>query len=99
MLDKKYNAQEKEKKWQDYWEENKVYQYDASAPRENTFIVDTPPPTVSGSLHIGHIFSAKENEKKNEKLLTGIFRSLKPVLERRLLLKKICRKKELPNLR
>ena len=26
-------------------------------PREETFVVDTPPPTVSGSLHIGHVFS------------------------------------------
>ena len=34
-----------------------TYRYDPHAPRDETFVVDTPPPTVSGSLHIGHIFS------------------------------------------
>lgn len=45
-----------------FWEENSIYAYNASAPRENTFIVDTPPPTVSGSLHIGHIFSYTQTD-------------------------------------
>ena len=31
--------------------------FDRSAPRERVFAIDTPPPTVSGSLHIGHVFS------------------------------------------
>ncbi|TMB18033.1 MAG: valine--tRNA ligase, partial [Deltaproteobacteria bacterium] len=30
---------------------------DPARPREETFVVDTPPPTVSGSLHVGHVFS------------------------------------------
>jgi valyl-tRNA synthetase len=34
-----------------------TYRWDPSRPREETFVVDTPPPTVSGSLHIGHVFS------------------------------------------
>ena len=34
-----------------------VYRYDPARPRDETFVVDTPPPTVSGSLHIGHVFS------------------------------------------
>lgn len=39
------------------WENNGVYKWDPSIGRENTFVVDTPPPTVSGSLHVGHCFS------------------------------------------
>ena len=27
MLDKKYNAEEKEKKWLDYWKDNKIYEF------------------------------------------------------------------------
>ena len=61
-LDDKFNAEAMEERGIRFWEENKVYQYDASAPRENTFIVDTPPPTVSGSLHIGHIFSYTQTD-------------------------------------
>ncbi|MBP3431837.1 MAG: valine--tRNA ligase [Clostridia bacterium] len=54
MLDKKYNFIESEKKWQDFWQQNGVYKFD---PKSNkpTFSIDTPPPTVSGELHIGHI--------------------------------------------
>src|SRR6185436_11897508 len=46
-----------EARWHDHWDRLRVYEWDASRPREETFIVDTPPPTVSGSLHVGHVFS------------------------------------------
>ena len=54
---KKYEPKEIEKKWQDFWQENKTYKWDSSFKREDTFVIDTPPPTVSGLLHMGHIFS------------------------------------------
>ena len=56
-LDDKFNSETIEQRCMGYWEENKVYAYDKNASRENTYVVDTPPPTVSGSLHIGHIMS------------------------------------------
>ncbi|MBW2692176.1 MAG: class I tRNA ligase family protein, partial [Deltaproteobacteria bacterium] len=56
-LPKHFEAIEAEKRWHERWEAWGTYRYDPSAPREETFVVDTPPPTVSGSLHIGHIFS------------------------------------------
>ena len=52
----KYDHALIEKECMELWERTGVYKYDPSAPRENTFAIDTPPPTVSGSLHIGHIF-------------------------------------------
>jgi len=54
MLDKKYNPQEKEAKWQKFWQENGVYKFELNS-KKPTFSIDTPPPTVSGKLHIGHI--------------------------------------------
>ncbi len=39
------------------WEASGVYAFDRSAPRDQVFAIDTPPPTVSGSLHMGHVFS------------------------------------------
>ncbi|MCC7076255.1 MAG: valine--tRNA ligase [Acidimicrobiia bacterium] len=39
------------------WGELGTYKYDPSRPREETFSIDTPPPTVSGSLHVGHVYS------------------------------------------
>jgi len=39
------------------WEASGVYAFDRSASRDQVFAIDTPPPTVSGSLHMGHVFS------------------------------------------
>jgi valyl-tRNA synthetase len=39
------------------WEETGVYTFDRNASRDQVFAIDTPPPTVSGSLHMGHVFS------------------------------------------
>lgn len=61
-LDDKFNASDMEERCLHFWEENQVYAYDKEASRENTFVVDTPPPTVSGSLHIGHIFSYTQTD-------------------------------------
>lgn len=61
MLSKKYNAIYIEKKWQEYWKDFNIYKYDFDSTKE-TFSIDTPPPTVSGSLHIGHIFSYTQAE-------------------------------------
>ncbi len=60
MLDKKYNAQEKETKWLNYWKENKIYEF--KPDKREVFSIDTPPPTVNGRIHIGHIFSYSQTE-------------------------------------
>src|SRR5687767_2093722 len=46
-----------EAKWRARWDADHVYQFNRQAPRDAVFAVDTPPPTVSGSLHVGHVFS------------------------------------------
>lgn len=61
MLEKKYNPNEMEKKWQEFWRENGIYDFDPESGEE-VYSIDTPPPTVSGSLHIGHIFSYTQGE-------------------------------------
>ena len=61
MLDKKYNALEKEAEKRKYWEENEVYKFDENSPKQ-VYSIDTPPPTVNGKIHIGHIFSYSQTE-------------------------------------
>lgn len=61
MLDKKYNFLNIENKLQKFWEENNIYSFHMDDDRE-IYSIDTPPPTVSGSLHIGHIFSYTQAE-------------------------------------
>ena len=46
-----------EARWLPRWEESGVYRFDRSRPRGEVYSIDTPPPTVSGSLHVGHVFS------------------------------------------
>ena len=46
-----------EQKWGPNWDSSKTYSFDKSAPKSQIFSIDTPPPTVSGSLHVGHVFS------------------------------------------
>jgi len=60
MLDKKYNALEKEAKWLEYWNNNKIYKFNKD--NREVFSIDTPPPTVNGKIHIGHIFSYSQTE-------------------------------------
>lgn len=46
-----------EDKWSAVWKESNIYAFDRNHSRDEIFSVDTPPPTVSGSLHLGHVFS------------------------------------------
>lgn len=48
--------QKNEEKWQEYWTEEKIFSYDPKS-KKPLFSVDTPPPTVSGAMHLGHAFS------------------------------------------
>jgi len=53
-LPKQYEAPKIEKKWQDYWEKNKIYKFDPKS-KKPVFSIDVPPPYASaGHLHIGH---------------------------------------------
>ncbi|WP_092658361.1 valine--tRNA ligase [Actinopolymorpha singaporensis] len=43
--------------WARRWREQGTYRFDRTAERSAIYAIDTPPPTVSGSLHVGHVFS------------------------------------------
>ena len=59
---KNYNFTENEKKWQQIWQEQQLYAYNPNIAKEETYMVDTPPPTVSGQLHIGHVYSYTQTD-------------------------------------
>ncbi len=46
-----------ETKWSAAWQQNGTFAFDRTAKRECIYSIDTPPPTASGSLHVGHVFS------------------------------------------
>jgi valyl-tRNA synthetase len=51
-----------ERKWAARWEAEGTYRFDRTRPRAEVFSIDTPPPTVSGSLHVGHVFSYTQTD-------------------------------------
>ncbi len=57
LLSEKYDSKIEEKKWHHNWQIEKIYQFKNDLPKNQTFVIDTPPPTVSGLLHMGHVFS------------------------------------------
>jgi len=75
MLANKYDALETEKKWKEYWDNEKIYKFDPNSNKE-VYSVDTPPPTVSGAIHPGHAFSYSQAEmmvRHQRKLGKNIF--------------------------
>lgn len=60
-MSQKYDFKSTEKEMQRFWEENEVYKFQ-NGREKKIFSIDTPPPTVSGSLHIGHVFSYTQAE-------------------------------------
>ncbi len=54
---KHFDAADAEARWDAEWQKSGVYRWDSQRSRDETYVVDTPPPTASGSLHIGHVFS------------------------------------------
>lgn len=53
-----------EKKWMAYWDKEKIYSFDSSekGKKKRIYSIDTPPPTVSGKMHIGHAFSYSQQD-------------------------------------
>ena len=60
-MEKFYNFAHIEKETQAFWRKNKIYRFDPDS-KAPVYSIDTPPPTVSGSLHIGHLFSFTQGE-------------------------------------
>ena len=52
-----YDAKASEEALKTRWAEEKAFQWDPAAPADSDYVIDTPPPTVSGALHIGHVYS------------------------------------------
>jgi valyl-tRNA synthetase len=60
-LPQRYDAGEAERRWQETWARERIYEFRPDDPRP-VFAIDTPPPTVSGALHIGHVYSYVQAE-------------------------------------
>jgi len=75
MADKnKYNAQEVEEKIRKFWEKQETYKFDFKKKGE-IYSIDTPPPTVSGKMHIGHSFSYAQQDfiARYRRMKQGVF--------------------------
>jgi valyl-tRNA synthetase len=57
MASKQSALDDLETTWGEWWEREGIYRFDRTRERDDVYSIDTPPPTVSGSLHVGHVFS------------------------------------------
>ncbi len=60
-LPQRYDPKEAEPKWQKYWEDNTIFKFDPHSTKP-IYSIDTPPPTVSGKMHLGHAFSYSQGD-------------------------------------
>jgi valyl-tRNA synthetase len=61
FMNHSYNYHNFEEKLINFWEENKIYSWNPQL-KDEIFSIDTPPPTISGNLHLGHIFSYTQTD-------------------------------------
>jgi len=61
MESKHYNPKEREEAIQEFWIKNKIYAFNQKS-KKKIFSIDTPPPTVSGKMHLGHAFSYTQQD-------------------------------------
>ncbi|MEZ4215230.1 MAG: valine--tRNA ligase [Myxococcota bacterium] len=61
-IEKHFDADAAQRRWHEHWQRLGVYEWDPTRSRAETFVVDTPPPTASGSLHVGHVFSYTQTD-------------------------------------
>ena len=69
-LPKRYRPEQEEPRLQEFWQEQGIYHFDRR-PNAPVFSIDTPPPTVSGRLHLGHVYSYTQTD------LTARFRRMR----------------------
>ncbi len=62
MAKNKPDFKEIETKWKTFWEKEKIYSYKQKGDGKDDFSIDTPPPTVSGRMHMGHAFSYSQQD-------------------------------------
>lgn len=58
---RRYDPTQAEPRWQQYWQERGIFRFDPASGRP-LYTIDTPPPTVSGMIHMGHVFSYVQAE-------------------------------------
>lgn len=60
-IPKKYDPAEREAYWRRVWEERGTYRHDPKSGKE-PYVIDTPPPTMSGKMHVGHAYSYAQTD-------------------------------------
>ncbi|MBS3107982.1 valine--tRNA ligase [Candidatus Woesearchaeota archaeon] len=57
-----YDPKVSEPKWKKYWQEKEIFKFNEKDLKSEVFSIDTPPPTISGRIHIGHSFSYSQQD-------------------------------------
>jgi valyl-tRNA synthetase len=59
-----YNFNDSEKRWKDFWKKEKIHKFNLKSlnGKKKIYSIDTPPPYISGKMHIGHAFSYAQQD-------------------------------------
>src|SRR5208283_3566900 len=60
-MDKNYDHTKTEERIRRFWADNRIFDFDPNSAKK-VYAIDTPPPTVSGDIHLGHVFSYSQSE-------------------------------------
>ena len=60
-VNEQYTPKDSEQKWKNFWEKEGIYKFDLKN-KKKVYAIDTPPPTVSGKMHIGHALSYSQQD-------------------------------------
>ncbi len=60
-MDKNYDHAKTEERIRRFWADNRIFDFDPDGTKR-VYAIDTPPPTVSGDIHLGHVFSYSQSE-------------------------------------
>ena len=61
MAENNLNFKQIEEKWRKFWDKEKIYKFNSNS-KKKIYSIDTPPPTVSGNMHMGHAFSYAQQD-------------------------------------
>lgn len=62
QVNNQYNFKESEEKLKKFWNNNQTYKFKSNKAKKKIYSIDTPPPYISGKMHIGHAFSYSQQD-------------------------------------
>ena len=80
-----YDFKEVESRIKSFWQSEKIFEFSPNKQLEKTYSLDTPPPTISGKMHIGHAFSYSQQDfiMRYKRMNGGVYPLVRMIMDSR----------------